>query len=127
MGSNANAGIIYGFLFEECYSHDVETWLAMHQGLPKPEGEWDDNPEAHRAYYEARKTLPIDTDCQGDMMSDVVRTYLIIKESRFNGMKIPVDHVRTPPPEWDELLRAFCEKSGVPFQQPDWYLIASYG
>lgn len=135
MGSNANAEIIYGFPFEgdlddEAYLLEPEIWLAAHQGLPKPGG--DDNSDAHRAYYEACKTLPINITCDGDLGSGHTMTYLVIREAQLtgdwcDGTKIPVGHVKTPPPEWDELLRKFCEKAGVSFQQPEWLLLASCG
>lgn len=140
MGADADARIVYGFAFEgenfdfddAAYDCDPEIWLATHQGLPNPDGCWDDNPEAHRAYYEARSTLPIDMVYDGDLQRGQATNYLVIKESRLDGdwcsgTKIPVDHIRTPPPEWDDLLRVFCEKAGVLFQQPEWLLLASYG
>ena len=126
MGSSASATIIYGFPFkgddfdfDDAYYHnDPEKWLAKFQGLPEPDGDYESN--------------AVDTVCDGDMMSGQTTTYLVIREASLDGdwcgpTQIPVGHVKPPPPEWDELLRVFCDKAGVSFQQPDWCLIANYG
>ena len=140
MGADASAAIIYGFPFEgenfefddESYREDPEVWLAQFQGLPEPDGDCDTNEDAWRKYWDARSNLPITFECEGDMMSGYTNTYLCIRASRLDGSwdegtEIPVDHVKPPPSEWNVLLKAFCEKAGVEFKQPRWYLIASYG
>lgn len=135
MGADANAEIIYGFPFEgenfdfddESYHNDPDKWLAEFQGLPKPAGSYESNGSAWKEYRTARRALPIKTAYDGDMVNGRLNTYLCIREASLGGPKIPVGHVRTAPVEWNALLKAFCEKAGVLFQQPDWYLLASYG
>ena len=139
MGADADAKIIYGFAFQgndfdfddEQYGEDCEEWLATHQGLLKPKGSWDDDPDANQAYYDERDKLPLDLERDGDMMSGEGNTYLVIKEATLSGhwggaTKIPLSHVRPPPWEWIRLFHKFCEKAGIS-GDPDWLLIAKYG
>jgi len=139
MGSDASAAIIYGFPYEgegfeynSCANHDDhEEWLAEFQGLLKPADDADD--KEWQKYWDAQAELPLETECEGCMMSGTTTTYLCIRESILSGdwdrgTEIPAGHIKMPPPpEWDALLKTFCEKSGVPFVQPKWWIIASYG
>lgn len=146
MGSSADAAIVYGFPFKgedfdfdsvrsaESYYDDPEKWLATFQGLTQPASESGDaNDRAWSEYLNAQRALPIKTEFGGYYMEDDETTiYLCIREASLSGdwgggTKIPVDHIRPPPFKWKLLLKAFCEKAGVPFQQPDWFLLVSYG
>jgi hypothetical protein len=115
MGYSADARIIYGFHYEDDDStyDDVEAWWAEHQGLSDPE------------------ECPVCVTYSGDMLAGCTRSFLVIRESMldgwYNGTEIPVGHVKEPPPEWDELLKKFCDSAGIPFSQPKWQLISSYG
>jgi len=140
MGADADATIIYGCPFGEfdndaeydSYHNDPDTWLAKHQGLPEPEGDCRLSPEAWKAYCDAKHELPLTIEYSGNSMCDDGTHYLSIHVASFRGSwdaetKIPVDHIKPPPPEWDTLFREFFKTAGMPYQQPDWYLIVSYG
>ena len=139
MGCDAAAAIIYGFPFEgedfdpvPEYQEDSGKWLAKFQGLPEPEGSFLTNDAEWSKYWSDRRTLPINTTCDGDTCRGETTDYLCVRESMLAGSwggatEIPVGHIKEPPPEWDALLREFCEKAGIPFGKPKWYLIASYG
>jgi len=139
MGS-ADASIVYGLPFagegfdfdDSSYHEDVEKWLCENQGLSEPEGDYETNAEDRKAYWDARGELPIVLDCSGDISNDITAVYLCIRASRISadwgcGVEIPVDHIKPPPAEWDDLLRAFCEQANIPFEQPKWYLLVNYG
>lgn len=155
MGADADATIVYGLPFEgegfdcrpcgdlvqkcrwerssELYDVDPEKWLAEFQGLIEPTRYGREaNESAWEKYREAQKVLPIIIECEGDIMSGIIANHLCIREASLNGdwgrkTKIPVGHIKPPPVEWDALLKAFCERAGVPFEQPDWYLLVCYG
>ncbi len=140
MGADASATILYGFPFcgddfgfdSDDYSMDPDKWLAEFQDLPEPDGDYKTNEKEWSEYWEKKRTLPVYTQCEGCMTSGVTTTYLCIKESILDGCwekgtKIPLNCIKPPPAEWNTLLRDFCEKSGVPFEQPDWYLTVRYG
>ncbi len=134
MGTDAKAAIIYGFSFAgECdsgfkddsgfdaYNEDSDQWLCEAQGLSNPE-------EGH---WRAVSKLPIGIELEGDLSGGTTTDYLCIREAVIRGdwdgsTEIPMDHIRQMP-EWDAMLKAFCEKAGIEFQTPKWYLIASMG
>jgi hypothetical protein len=106
--------------------------LSKFQGLVPPEGTWETNKKEWQEYWVAQRALPIAIECDGSLCDGVTTDYLVIHESNLSGSwdgptEIPVDHIKPPPAEWDTLLREFCEKSGVPFVQPKWILIVSFG
>lgn len=140
MGADANADIIYGCPFGEfendteydSYHDDPDTWLSKHQGLIEPEGSYESDKEAWSAYWKLRNLTPLCIEYSGDSMRGDNTDYLAIRDASIRGdwceeTKIPVGHIKSPPPEWDTLFREFCKTAGVPFQQPDWYLIVRYG
>ena len=143
MGEDAGAAIIYGFPFagEGCYDSDFDDglfqedkgeWLAQFQDLPKPEGDHETNEQGWQKYWNTQMSLPITTEYEGHRDSGSTTTYLCIRASMISGSwdygtKIPIGHIKPPPPEWDAMLKKFCEKAGVKFVQPEWYMIASYG
>ena len=143
MGVDARARIIYGFAFagEGCtsefdeamydaYTKDPEKWMAEYQGLSEPE-DYESNQDARLAHWKAKDELPLDVEWEGDLTGGVTTDYLCIREATIRGdwdepTEIPLDHIKQMP-EWDAMLKAFCEKAGVEFQTPKWYLIASMG
>lgn len=142
MGSSATAIIAYGIPFDEqevARNHpnqedhfDIEVWLAQHQGLPQPPKPYEQHRTAWTEYYEKRKTLPITTQCSGNLCDGhLVSTYLTIKESELDAdwriaKTIPPNHLQKMD-HWDQLLLDFCKNAEIKCQQPNWLLIANYG
>lgn len=140
MGNSANSTIIYGCPlgeFEndiqyEDFHDDPDIWLAKHQGLLEPKSSFDSDKDQWSAYWSSERSLPLTIEYGGDSMGGYGEHYLAFRKASLRGewseeTKIPIDHIKSPPPEWDVIFNEFFKTAGMPFQQPDWYLIVSYG
>lgn len=130
----ARSDVIYGFPFAgefydatlpeydtSAYETDPDQWLCDMQGAEAP---------PYMA-WKVTNTLPIGVERDGDMSRDVTTDYLCINEATIHGDWDAPTEIRPElflkMPEWDELLRKFCEKAEIPFQQPKWWLLSSMG
>lgn len=55
---------------------------------------------------------------------NLVHFVFTLKVSSEWGQMIPID--MTVQPQWEDQLKKFCEVTGIPYQQPQWYLTSKW-
>ncbi len=111
--------------------------IAMRYGLKQPPFvPLEQDPEAHQKWLQSledRRTVVQRTGCE--ILSSGSTEWS--ENSYFAGISASVwkdahgKHSKTLLPHaehgWEELLRSFCDKMNIPWQEPAWRLIAWYG
>lgn len=139
MGMDSIAKVFYGILIPEETSwgedehgneEDFEIAYAAVMGCCRPKTKWDDAEEEWRQYWDRCKALletaRVDVDYHGNDYWTGRFLYRIgAFHDAWNGQVTEVDF--TVPDGADEDLKHVCEAVGIPWTQPRWLLVSSYG
>ena len=137
MGQSTDAQLAYGIplgddeynpkdmmpLFRENSDRFDDVWdflIWMHFG-----DELSDEP-----FFERIKSVPC--ELQKHCYCDYAMYNLVIRESETTAYRGDVEqfdpeYFDKPYDEWDAIIKDFCEKAGLEFQQPKWLLTSMWG
>jgi hypothetical protein len=145
VGQSTNGILCYGFCLpyedepipwlqiegEDDEEMEFDEFLAKLEGLEKPTADYKEDPKPHKAYWKAKDELAAKVGvtlvyhCSGDYSMYI----LAIRESEYTasrgypkglGQGLP-DTV-----EWRDRLKAFCERAGIRFAEPQWILCSMW-
>ena len=135
MGSDASATLFYGFIAElpeslrdtidVVFLGESDRWLADLYKVTIPDFPYEPD-YSHWDKEKEFKTnnIPIELGYMEDSRLICIRKSV---QWALQCVKvIDIEKVRTQP-DWDEILKDFCEKSGIPYEKPQWMLYPDYG
>lgn len=144
MGISCDAILFFGFPFGEeddpilGGDEDGESWeskLYALSGVKMPEESYDEKDaklkERYHAAWDAQRAVlkkevcEIDTHATGDYPMPFV-CIKATKTTAYLGDPKKIETPKTDPKEWIEALRTFCDKLGIEWQEPAWYLVSYY-
>jgi hypothetical protein len=147
MGQSTDAYLFFGFDFHDGESSDDDLWYdaadillndwdeeyAVRRGTPRPTMAYEENKDAHRAFWDAKNKLveesgcTINTHCSGEYpVFFVCITESYLRASRGYPTEVPEGHT-VPAEGWVDKLKAFCEVMGITWREPKWYLASYWG
>lgn len=124
MGMDVSASVFYGLVFETDTDDAYKFEYDESDDQPEPE----EGSPAHLAFWGS-----------GTSKSPVSHTWFGAYEYRGHGIYVgrkfnsgdwsageiePTE--LTPPPDADEVLRAYCEKWGLTYSKPKWWVAPKY-
>jgi hypothetical protein len=144
MGTSTDALIYWGFDFHDKDGgepwHDdremLEDWediYAIRKGIARPAMSFEDDKDAYRAFWKARKVVVERSGCSIDMHQhiDVSVYFVCIKASHLRAWRGHPIQLRpdffTVDPLWEDRLRTFCELMNIEWQEPKWWLASYWG
>lgn len=147
MGSDVYGKLFYGIILSEDEFNYPESWLGEHDGwlnvylkeagIERPDLDIDHDKykrdlgyqEQWSTYWSAKYKTEHDIPCtiESSGSDGFYSCYLCVKESQYTsewGSFVPVfDKID---PMWEFELKKFCEKTGLKYSQPQWYLTSKY-
>ena len=120
---------------ENSEAMDFEDFLAKLHELPHPPGKWSDD-EATKArlreYWDKKSKLveEVGIELVEHCSEEYTMYVLAVTESvttATRGSTIELGQAITTKQEWSEKLRAFCEKAGIEFKEPQFLLCSYWG
>jgi hypothetical protein len=135
MSADPEAMLYYGFPIEDpgFDYHDVtDEWRDSHRP-PKPEvkgytgPEWDKWREDNSRWEAGPENVCCDWHGSEDCEQYHIHCKSLLKSVEWAEFKeVDPAELAKPQPEADRFIREFCEKAGIEFVQPKWFLAAQY-
>ncbi len=118
----------------ESHYEDPEDYYAYKMGVEPPTEEYSEEPsirEKFLKYWKAQRAIYEKSGC--DIIyycSDQCTMFAVGIEKSIKcahrGDALEIENLDVQP-EWDGLLKHFCEIMEVPYKQPKWLLVSYYG
>lgn len=156
MGVSTNGILFYGIDLGEDFEYDREAlpftdeqygvweedgkewedlWAALH-GVFGPSVEYgEENKEVFHAYWDKKGELEKTSPCEVDLHCSYEYPiyYVALRGANFTAYRGSPEEVSLDFPdgmtkeEADAKIKEFCEKMGLPYSQPKWYLASLWG
>lgn len=122
MGINCYGNLIYGIdLLKD--REDIETIEDVDNFIEKI---------SDQLSYKDGDPLGVKWKYFGDYSRDCFRSVCVfIKDSdieSYGGMatELPIEVINSNKSTWDELIKAWCDRKNIEYQQPRWLLVSDY-
>lgn len=138
MGVSTNGLLFYGILLEEDEGEfietihpmgndfDIEDYIMEKYGFTMKWEEGEDNEDYYNKRFKVKATIPciILTHCS----YDYPLYYLALKKANYSASRGNPEEVNfSLPPDADDTIKKFCDKVGIPYSKPKWYLASLWG
>ena len=139
MGSDATAILFYGICLDECLELPWETdddtddsaYYASKMGINEPGVEYSEETKGEFVkYWEKREEVnkkskcEVILHCSGDEAMYVMALSDSTQKADW-GEPLELQKLESQP-EWDGLLKDYCEKMDIEYIDPKWFLVARW-
>lgn len=137
MGTSTDAILFYGFHGDEGEWEDdegliINHWkerLAVLAGAVKPSAAFSDATKvAYVDFWAAEKMAVMNERCEVDVhcSDSCSMPFVCVKDSVTRTSRGDAKEIKSLETQswWDEALRSFAEKMGIPWQEPRWWLVS---
>ncbi len=136
MGMSASAKLVYGFVLGEDALEDIDQyeisnkWRDLFIGeFPKngTEEEQDSWREKIKEYEKSSDYVDIVSGGY-EFETNFIETSLEVSASDYGHEKVDIKKLASIDTSvYDLSIKKFCEKYGIEYEQPYWFIMASYG